>query len=140
MTDVIFRDVNPQILEKLAKLMQSSKPELVAPEWTEDAAEALLRDLGPSARGLYVRVAEAGGRLDASVMRGPDGSKSLKGLTGPVKKALKRLSDRGKIPAGLPVPVTTEYDPAIRAYQRTRAFVMPPTLVPLFTAASTRLS
>jgi hypothetical protein len=43
---------------------------------------------------------------------------------------------RGRIPAGLPNPIRDEYDPTIRAYQRTRAFVMDRDLVPVFTAAS----
>ena len=139
MTDVIFKNVDPQILEKLAKLMRPARAELLPAEWTADAAEVLLRDLGPAARRLYVTVAEAGGRIDASVLRGPDGSKSLKGLTGPVTKALERLSKAGKIPTDLPVPVTAEYDPSIRAWRKTAAFVMPSALVPLFQAASERL-
>src|ERR1022692_2969573 len=135
MTDVIFRDVNSALLERLALLMQPSGPEVIDPNWTVDYAEVLIRDLGEAARRLLSKTSEAGGRIEAAEMRGPGGDQTLKGLTGPITKAMNRLADRSKLPAGLPAPVETEYDPANRAWQRTAAFMMPTELVPVFRAA-----
>ncbi len=139
MTDVIFRNVDPAVLPELAKLLQPVAGEVVTPEWTEEGAEVLLRDLGPAARGLVREVTAAGGRIDASRMRGTNGGNSLRGLTGPVKKAIARLAKAEKLPPGLPVPVYADYDPSVRSYQRTRAFVMPAALVPVFAAAIRRI-
>jgi len=139
MTDVIFRDVDAAVLQQLAVLMQPAQPELLAPQWTTELAEVLVRDLGAAARRLLRETARADGRIDAATLRGPEGDRTLKGLTGPITKAMARLVKSGKLPEGLPVPVDAEYDPATRAWQRTIAFSMPPALVPLFRAAFERL-
>jgi hypothetical protein len=138
MTDVIFRDVSEEMLEKVFAVLKPLQPEQLEPEWTVDAAEALLRDLGPAARRLIVSTAEAGGRLSASVLRGPE-NKSLKGLTGPIGKALHRLAGNGKLPSGLPKPVEALRDPTVRSWERTGTFVMPRALVPVFQAAAKRV-
>jgi hypothetical protein len=107
--------------------------------WTVDCAEVLLRGLGPAARRLLRRTATAGGRIDAAALRGPGEDKTLKGLTGPITKAIARQQEAGKIPAGLPAPVKTEYDAATGARQRTSAFSMPADIVPVFKAAFDRI-
>jgi hypothetical protein len=139
MTDVIFRNVDPAVLEKLAALMEPAKPEMLTPEWTIDYAEALLRDLASAALGLLNAVVAGGGRIDADDLRGSDGGRSLRGLTGPITKAMERLVRAGRLPVGLPIPVSAEYDPAVRAWQRTKDFVMPSELVPTFEAAFARI-
>ena len=139
MTDVIFRNVDPAVLEKLAVLMHPVKPEMLAPEWTVDDAEVLLRDLASGARGLLSAVVAGGGRIDADDLRGSDGGKSLRGLTGPITKAIERLVGAGRLPDGLSAPVWAEYDPTVRAWQRTKDFVMPSELVPTFKAAFDRI-
>ncbi len=139
MTDVIFRDVSEDMLEKLFAVLKPLQPEQLETVWTVDTAEVLLRDLGPAARYLIVSTAEAGGRLSASVLRGTE-NKSLKGLTGPIGKALNRLSGNGKLPSGLPKPVEAWRDPTLRSWERTGSFVMPRALVPVFQAAAKRVA
>jgi hypothetical protein len=140
MTDVIFRDVDSALLSQLAALMQPVQPEVLTPNWSADLAEILVRDLGVAARKLLREVTAAGGRVEAAALRGPDGTGTLKGLTGPIKKAIRRLTSSGKLPEGLPTPVSAEYDPAARAWQRTIAFSMPTELVPVFQAAFDRIN
>jgi hypothetical protein len=139
MTDVIFRNVSDSMLEKIIAIMQPLQPEPLNPEWDVDNAELLLRNLGPAARNLIISTAQAGGRLSASVLRGPE-NRTLKGLTGPIGKAIRRLVTAEKLPDHLPAPVEAEYDPANQAWQRTGAFVMPRPLVPVFKAAADRLA
>jgi hypothetical protein len=139
MTDVIFRDVSADMLEKLFAVLKPLQPERLETVWTVDSAEVLLRDLAPSARRLIVSTAEAGGRLSANVLRGTD-NKSLKGLTGPIGKALNRLARNEKLPSGLPKPVEAWRDPTSRSWERTGSFVMPPALVPVFQAAAQRIA
>jgi hypothetical protein len=138
MADVIFRDVSDELLERLSVLLRPLQAEQLEPEWTVDAAEVLLRDLGPAARNLIASTAEAGGRLSATVLRGPE-NKTLKGLTGPIGKALQRLARNGKLPSGLPKPVEAFRDPTMRSWERTGTFVMPRELVPVFQAAAERI-
>ena len=64
---------------------------------------------------------------------------ALKGLTGPIGKALHRLAGNGKLPSGLPKPVETLRDPTVRSWERTGTFVMPRALVPVFQAAAKRV-
>lgn len=137
MVDVIFRDVDPMTLAEIARLLGRKQPEILEEpaEWTAESAERLLRDLRPAAFGLLSELVRHGGRVDAGVFRGEDGEQSLRGLTGPLTKAMRRLTQSGRIPAGLPHPVEAEYDPEIRAYQRTKAFVMAEGVLPHFTAA-----
>jgi hypothetical protein len=139
MTDVIFRDVDAAVLQQLAVLMQPVQPEVLTPQWTAELAEVLIRDLGTAARRLLRESALAGGRIDAAALRGREGDQTLKGLTGPITKAMVRLKKSGKLPEGLPTPVRAEYDPAVRAWQRTIAFYMPAELVPPFKAAFERI-
>ena len=119
-------------------MLRPLQPEQLEPEWTVDAAEVLLRDLGPAARNLIVSTAEAGGRLSATVLRGPE-NRRLKGLTGPIGKALQRLARNRRLPAGLPKPIESFRDPSRRSWERTGTFVMPRELVPVFQAAAERI-
>lgn len=138
MVDVIFRDVSDELLERLFTLLQPLQPEQLEPEWTVDFAEVLLLDLGPAARNLIVKTARAGGRLNASELRGEE-NKTLKGLTGPIGKALQRLARNRRLPFGLPKPVEAFRDPTLRSWERTGTFVMPRELVPVFQAAAERI-
>lgn len=138
MPDLIIRGVSEQMIEKLLADLKPLTPELLKPVWTVDLGEVLLRDLGPAARHLIVSTAEAGGRLSANVLRGPE-NKGLKGLTGPIGKAVTRLVKAGKLPPGLPKPVEALRDPTARSWERTGTFVMPKALVPVFQAAAERV-
>lgn len=142
MVDVIFRDVDLAKLPAIAQLLEPAKPELLEPPlptWTVEEAERLLRHLRAGAYGLLRDLVHGNGRVPASVLRGPDGSQSLRGLTGPISKAMTRLAWAGTLREDLPHPVQTEYDPEVRAYQRALAFTMPAEALPIFASALTRV-
>ncbi len=138
MVDVIFRDVDPAMLSQIAALLAPVQPEVLEPAWDADTAEVLLRDLHKSALGLLRLMAQHHGRVTSDVVR-KDPEQSLRGLTGPITKAMQRLVKAGRLPEGLPHPVATEYDPNIRAYQKAIAFSMPAAMVPAFAAAFERI-
>src|SRR5690242_3664457 len=121
MVDVIFRDVDLAKLPAIAKLLEPAQPELLPappPAWTVEEAERLLRHLRAGAYGLFRALILGEGRVVASVLRGPSGEQSLRGLTGPISKAMARLAWSGQLREGLPHPVEAEYDPEVRASQR----------------------
>jgi hypothetical protein len=129
-------------LPAIAKLLEPARPELLdpaPPDWTAEEAERLLRHLRASAYGLLRELVRGNGRVPASTLRGPDGGQSLRGLTGPISKAMARLTWNGQLREGLAHPVETEYDPEVRAYQRALAFTMPAAMVPVFAAAVDRI-
>ena len=141
MVDVIFRDVDLEKLPQIAALLAPAKPELLkqpAPAWTADDAEALLRDLPDNAFNLMRELVLHRGRVDADLLRG-DGTLTLRGLTGPITKAMARLTKSGGLAEGLKPPVQTQYDPNIRAYQKAIAFVMPNGIAAAFIAALARI-
>jgi RNA polymerase sigma factor (sigma-70 family) len=117
---------------------ERSEHKVAEVKWTVNLAEYLLRSLGPAALGLLRETAEAGGWIEAEAFRGPSGEKSLKGLTGPITKAMERLADAGQLPAELPIPVRAQYDSLIHSWRRAVAFVMPPDLVQVFRSAFKR--
>ncbi|ERB55733.1 hypothetical protein N806_31975 [Rhodococcus sp. P27] len=125
--DVVFRNVDADTLAAIIKLIGPDKAELVAPEWTIERATAFLRDLSPRPRNLILDTAAAGGHLPASSVLNSESATTLRGLTGPVTKAMMRLAAGGVLPEGLPTPVATS--------RGARAFVMPPHLVDAFAAA-----
>jgi hypothetical protein len=134
MVDVVFRDVPVEMLAKIAELLAPIQPEVIAgPQWTPDAAEALIGDVPLRARTLIHLLIVHNGFVNASQMRG-DGDDTLRGLTGPITKAMARLAKAGKLPEGLPNPVETRYDPDVRAYQKAIAFEMPREIRLAFTA------
>jgi hypothetical protein len=132
--DVVFRDVPVAMLAKIAEVLAPIQPEVISgPEWTPETAEALIGDLPSRARTLIHHLVTNNGYVDAAKMRG-DGDDSLRGLTGPITKAMARLVKTGKLPDGLPNPVETRYDPDVRAYQKAIAFEMPREIRLAFTA------
>lgn len=134
MTDIIFRNVDSETMTRLIAVL-GDRAEVTGSSWTQEYVSEYVASLRWNARRLVREVARAGGELDASVMRGPDGEGSLRGLTGPLRKTLNRLVAEGKLPAGLPVPVEADYDYSIASWQRTPSFKMATELVPLFSAA-----
>src|SRR5438128_485097 len=108
MVDVIFRDVDLAKLPAIALLLEPAKPELLEsppPTWTAEEAERLLRHLRAGAYGLLRELVRGNGRVPAHALRGPDRSQSLRGLTGPISKAMNRLTWAGMLREGLPHPV-----------------------------------
>ena len=83
-------------------------------------------------------MAQHQGRVTSDVVR-EDPEQSLRGLTGPITKAMQRLTKAGRLPEDLSHPVATEYDPNVRAYQKAIAFSMPAAMVPAFSTAFTRV-
>lgn len=125
--DVVFRNVDADTLAAIIKLIGPDKAELVAPEWTLERATAFLRDLSPRPRSLILDTAAAGGHLPTSTVRDSESATTLRGLTGPVTKAMSRLAAGGVLPEGLPTPVAIS--------KGAGAFVMPPDLVDVFVTA-----
>jgi hypothetical protein len=112
----------------------------LTPEWTVDRAIALIRDI-PMMADRIVRAAAAGnGWADASALRGPSGDDSLRGQTTAITKAIKRGARNGLWPESMPLPVSALYDPNNPSSQRTRGFVMPAELVPVFQEAIRQLA
>src|SRR2546423_2878453 len=99
MVDVIFRDVDPAMLSQIAALLAPVQPELLEPVWDVDTAEVLLRDLPSSAFGLLRLMATRQGRVTSDVVR-EEPEQSLRGLTGPITKAMQRLTKAGRLPEG----------------------------------------
>jgi hypothetical protein len=132
--DVVFRDVPVEMLAKIAEVLAPIQPEVISgPEWTPEAAAALIADVPSRARDLIHKLIVNNGYVSAAQMRG-DGDDTLRGLTGPITKAMGRLVKAGKLPDGLPNPVETRYDPDVRAYQKAIAFEMPREIRLAFTA------
>jgi hypothetical protein len=133
--DIIFRNADQETVDKVIAAL-GDNVEVTASTWTQEYASEYIGALRWSTHGLVRQVVHAGGRLDARVLRGADGQGSLRGVTGPLRKAMRRLVAQGKLPPGLPVPVEPDYDnTAGTSWQRTPGFKMPPELVPLFAAA-----
>ena len=123
--DVVFKGVPIGKLAQIAAVLAPIQPEVVAgPVWTAEFAEALLGDVPSRAYDLIHKLIMHNGYVSAALMRGDDGEDTLRGLTGPITKAMARLVKAGKLPAGLPNPVETRYDPDVRAYQKAIAFEM----------------
>src|SRR4051794_34006012 len=124
MVDVVFRDVPVEMLAKITELLAPIPPEVMAgPEWTPETAATLIGDVPSRARTLIHLLITNNGYVDAAQMRGD--RDTLRGLTGPITKAMDRLAKADKLPDGLPNPVETRYDPDVRAYQKAIAFEMP---------------
>jgi hypothetical protein len=129
--DVVFRNVDAETAGRIMEILRPAQPEILAEPWTVEEAKRLLRSMGAfthARRQLFPQLVSAGGRIDASALCGPD-SGQLKGLTGPIATAMKRLTDSGELPPGLPAPVRTVYDGDSR---RATDFTMDLELVPIF--------
>ena len=108
------------------------------PEWTPARAASLLRDLSGGAREIIRRTVEGNGWADASSIRGGDAT-SLRRQSGSISRAIKRGVRAGRLPEGLPVPLSAQYDPVHPSYLRTTGFTMPEALLPVFRAAFEQL-
>jgi hypothetical protein len=137
--DVLFKNVPASRLDDLLAVLRPIQPELLNIEWSVEAAETLLRYLGPAQRNLIVSTARAGGRLGAKELRDRTATNTLKGLTGPISKAMERLTQSGKLSIGLPKPVGALRDPTARSWEKTGSFVMDQALVPVFLEAGRRV-
>lgn len=135
MAEVVIRDISPKQLEALTGALTAAgiahTTDMVV--FTAGEAAALLDDLAERQRDLLEQVAAWDGVLPASEMR--DADNQIRGITGPITKAVKRLIAKGALRPGLQSPVRPVYDPNNRAFQRVRAFKMDSGDVASFNAA-----
>lgn len=136
MAEVIIRDVSPAQLEALTTALTAGGIAHTTDTLVYTAAEAtaLLDDLAARQRGLLEQVAGWDGVLPAEELRDAAGTQ-IRGITGPITKAVKRLIAAGVLRPGLQSPVRPVYDPNNRAFQRVRAFKMDSGDVASFAAA-----
>lgn len=105
--------------------------------WTAHHAEVLISALAKPQRRLLAELTAADGALPADALRSVLGEErgSLRGLTGPVTKAVARLQLRGLLPHDLPRTLTTEYQVEATGQRRVQRLVMSPATVAAFRTA-----
>lgn len=104
------------------------------PVWTAEQAYNLLRDLPASTVRLVRAVVGNGGEISANQLRAQGAT--LRGVTGPIRKAVERHANQGAAPHGLPLPLEARYD---RQNQRATAFAVPAECLAPFAAALARI-
>lgn len=137
---VTFHDVDTAVLNELLSSLGTTgviTADAPATGWTADRAETLIDDLAPRQADLLLDLARSRtGTVDAADVRVDGGT--LKGLTGPISKAVNRLAAAGHLHASAESPVEVAYDPAIRSYQRARSFSLRPDAIEAFKEAARR--
>lgn len=132
---IVIEDVPEALARELLKLVTASGlAPAEEPEWTPALAASLLRDLPAGAREIIRVTVKGHGWADASSIRGGEDT-SLRRQAGSISRAIKRGVRAGRLPEGLPVPLSAQYDPVHPSYQRTTGFIMPAGLVPAFRTA-----
>lgn len=105
--------------------------------WTVRDARTLFADLAEPQRRLVQALVDADGAVAAAHL--PDllgpGRTSLRGLTGPITKALQRLEQQGVLPAGLPRPVRSRYGEDQQGVRRLEALEIAPGALDAWAAA-----
>ncbi len=102
--------------------------------WTPVAAAMLLAELAPPQVALLARLTHDGGRSTADTVRAALGrapGSTLRGLTGPVTRAVGRLIRRGVLGPDMTSPVRATYDGSVKA---THFVLEPAALGPLVQA------
>ena len=136
---IVIEDVPEVLARELVKLATSSGlAASTEPEWTPARAASLLRDLPAGAREIIRLTVEGRGWADASAIPCGDGT-SLRRQAGSISRAIKRGVRAGRLPEGLPVPLSAQYDPVNPSYHRTTGFTMPEAVLPAFRAAVMQL-
>lgn len=136
MVDLIIKDLSSHQLEALTVALTDAGVAHSTSQMFFTVAEArvLLGELGSRQRGLVELLARWDGVLPDEELRDFDGG--LRGITGPITKAVDRLMRDGRIRAGLHSPVHPVYDPNNRSFQRVRAYKMDEPDVAAFKAAA----
>ncbi len=128
---------SPEFEAKLLALVAEHMDELTVEEdneWTSRRAAAFWRLATPNVRTLVNDVLAGGGYRAADDLRlmGRD----LAGPSIALTKTLTRGAVEGLWPAGMPAPVTPEYDREKPSHKKVRGYRMDPELVPVFSAAT----
>lgn len=124
MADLIIKNLTSAQLQALTRALTEAGVDHTTSQmfFTTDEAQALLEELGDRQRQLVELVAHWDGVLPDEELRSFDGP--LRGITGPITKAVDRLAKQGRIRPGLGSPVQPVYDPNNRSFQRVRAYKM----------------
>lgn len=140
MPDLTIKDLSPRQLETITAALAGAGVPYSTTEvfYTVGEAQALLEELAPRQRALVVKVAAWDGVLPDEELRTLGGG--LRGIAGPITKAVKRLVADGTLRPGQSNPVHPVYDPTNRAFQRVRAYRMDSSDVIAFKAAASTLS
>ncbi|MEU8422158.1 hypothetical protein AB0C15_14910 [Micromonospora sp. NPDC048835] len=107
--------------------------------WTKAALTRLLSRLSVErgwvvAKAFEAAVANGGfvSRETVYELGGYDPSRQLKGFTRPIKRIAQLMRDRGEIASDAINPFYPDYDPNVAGYQPARGFIVPSTLVALY--------
>ncbi len=111
-------------LKRLAAVAHAAEPT----RWTGERARRLLDELEQPQRRLLLTLARVEGEVAAADVLAAlgDDRRSLRGLTGPVTKAIRRLQLQELLPSDLPRPTVTHHEVDVRGYRVARALEMPP--------------
>lgn len=121
----------------LSRLVGPAPPRPGQTAWSPGHAQALVAELGEPQRILLVAVVEAAGEVAAADLQVALGGSrtSLRGLTGPVTKALHRLQRQNALPDDLPRPLQTRYATNNFGTRRVEALTMTRETLAAFRAA-----
>lgn len=132
---------SPEFERKFLALIAEHRDELnlsADTEWTADRAERYLRSLPANARAFARMVVDAGGSIDADLLR-----ERFTKLNGPAI-ALARAVPRGVRndwwPEGTPEPIGPLYDPDNPSWQRAIRYEMAAEHLPAFREAFHRIA
>ncbi|TKV35346.1 hypothetical protein [Mycobacteroides abscessus] len=131
MADIVIRNVTNAEAIRIAQALGDREHEVIEIAWTPAEAAAVLGVLAERQRALIRGVVDWRGVQVVEASR----ADSLRGVTGPITKAVRRLTAAGELREGLPPILATVYDPDAKANQRVRAFRMEGPTLAAFTAA-----
>jgi len=135
MAKIVISDVTAAELTAITNALAAAGREhqVVQIVWSQDEAVALLSELRETQVRFLRLLVQWDGVLTADVLRAS--GETLRGSTGPITKAVKRLAVRGEIRDDLPPVFDSVYDPNNRAFQKVRAYRMDAATVAAFRSA-----
>lgn len=137
MPTLIITDLTDDELFHLREALDTSGRDYTstAPVWTVEEATSLLQGLAPKQRAFIETLVVWDGVVPADEVRKSESSESLRGITGPITKAVNRLQKAGIIRGGLPGLVSPVYNPATVGFQKVRAYRLDEATVAAFREA-----
>lgn len=135
MAKIVISDVTAAELTAITNALAAAGREhqVVQIVWSQDEAVALLSELRETQVRFLRLLVQWDGVLTADALRAS--GETLRGSTGPITKAVKRLAVRGEIRDDLPPVFDSVYDPNNRAFQKVRAYRMDAATVAAFRSA-----